>query len=1467
MRTNLLKEKSKLNLCSVILALLALFFLGFLNINTVKALGDDTSIVNVNVPSEILIKMNADGTNAVGDYYVENTGAAPVIVKSVTVNKTGTWNLVESKEAYGSKEMTLSFNGVDLAEGEALDLGDVKLKSGEKYEPSLDVKRGVVMADDTEESFEVLMGFEVAESKLINGPEFNEKIKSLGNFTKVIFSNEAIPSDAQSVDVSEKQDGSILAWNNQGTVTVSNQAEGLKIVFNEDSTNMFESDVQSIDFGKGIIDTEQIVDASYMFANCPKLSLIDMSEFSLPSVQEINYLYEDDDLLMRIITPVDLSSSAIQRGNDEIQRSKGYRASLYLDDALSEVDHSKSLPTEENIPHEIFAIAINNNTESGSLGGYLCDLYPNVEHIIFSNSNIPSDIIIENEYSRVIDTDGKDFFVYSEDEGRTVILTNNDPRGKIVINNYEEMFRGLNKLKSIDFGQNVIEGSIETISAVFGSGNALSSTVNMFEDCVSLESIDLSALNLSMLEDMYSMFSGCSSLNALNFGNNIDTSNVSDMSHMFFGCTSLEEIDLSDLSFTALRNATRMFYYCRALNKVTFPDTIESSSLFDASEMFGECASLAEIDLSAFDFSNVVVMYSMFEGCENLATIKTPHSINADISEGSLENVTSKTFYDESDSYKEYPAGTFPTGISESHTLVSEVPNAELTIGPDFNTKIKSLYSNSDSIKKIVFSQEAIPADAKSVDVSEAQDGSVIAWTSGDGTITITSQNPNIKIAFNEDSSNMFMSLYYVESIDFGEDVISTSNVSSLSTMFYATGLNAETFSLDLSEMDTGRVIYMEEMFAEAGKNATTFSLNLNGWNTSNVSDMPFMFNVAGKNANTWSITGLENWDVSNVENMEGMFAEAGYNAAIFSLDLSNWNVSKVLDTNYMFAYTGQNATAFSLDLSGWNVSSVTDMRYMFQYAGENAISWALKTPINIPADANKDDILRSLTVYDASNNYELMDEDGANFPTENSESHTLVKEKPVTYNITYNLDGGTLSENAPITYEKGKGLDILPTATKEGYEFIGWRKKDDRLVDNFEYNEDLLFLATEAESTQFSYNSDKDNLFELASFLSNVESADEMSIKFTLNKDADLIIATSFLSVETEDLNEMFYQQYFEDVKITDENGDEYTFSVNMPVSFKKGTYTITMKKGNATQDELYSFWLGIYAANKYEQISSEETGDITLEAYYQPVLEKVAYLDRDKMIGSFGAKNIVFSNEPLEGKFRLLALPNFDSDNSPQRVFWLIIGDTMYIAPEHSGVTMYAPEDCSELFSLNVEIEHIDFENFDTSYVKNMENMLRVYDSLDVSRFNTSNVENINGLFRGYNLDNVIGIKNLDTSNVKTMMSTFANTSKTGNFALNWNVNNVENMVGIFSGADIDELDISSWVLKDGINVERSFEVAKINTIHTPRIIPSNVSGSFETYYDYYDQTDGYKEYPAGTFPTGISESHTLVTEKPVS
>ena len=46
-------------------------------------------------------------------------------------------------------------------------------------------------------------------------------------------------------------------------------------------------------------------------------------------------------------------------------------------------------------------------------------------------------------------------------------------------------------------------------------------------------------------------------------------------------------------------------------------------------------------------------------------------------------------------------------------------------------------------------------------------------------------------------------------------------------------------------------------------------------------------------------------------------------------------------------------------------------------------------------------------------------------------------------YNITYILNGGSFTSDVVYEYEDGIGLEILPTAEKDGYEFLGWFYKD----------------------------------------------------------------------------------------------------------------------------------------------------------------------------------------------------------------------------------------------------------------------------------------------------------------------------------------------------------------------------------------------------------------------------------------
>ena len=49
-------------------------------------------------------------------------------------------------------------------------------------------------------------------------------------------------------------------------------------------------------------------------------------------------------------------------------------------------------------------------------------------------------------------------------------------------------------------------------------------------------------------------------------------------------------------------------------------------------------------------------------------------------------------------------------------------------------------------------------------------------------------------------------------------------------------------------------------------------------------------------------------------------------------------------------------------------------------------------------------------------------------------------EKNPVYSNIVYELDGGTLPEEAPLTYEEGVGC-VLPIPNKDGYNFLGWTK------------------------------------------------------------------------------------------------------------------------------------------------------------------------------------------------------------------------------------------------------------------------------------------------------------------------------------------------------------------------------------------------------------------------------------------
>ena len=173
----------------------------------------------------------------------------------------------------------------------------------------------------------------------------------------------------------------------------------------------------------------------------------------------------------------------------------------------------------------------------------------------------------------------------------------------------------------------------------------------------------------------------------------------------------------------------------------------------------------------------------------------------------------------------------------------------------DYSSKITTITTKNDNI---------VPATAtESWDISEAGDGSVMAYSEDDGT-----GNGTYKVTIG------------------GKGGI----IANESMIGYFSGFSKMT-SIDLSALDTSEVTDMSYMFSEC-MNLT--SLDVSNFDTSQVTDMWTMF------AGCMSLTSLDvsNFDTSEVTDMSLMFFEC---SRLTSLDVSNFDTSSVTNMDSMF--------------------------------------------------------------------------------------------------------------------------------------------------------------------------------------------------------------------------------------------------------------------------------------------------------------------------------------------------------------------------------------------------------------------------------------------------------------------------------------------------------------------------------------------------------------------------------------
>ncbi len=213
-----------------------------------------------------------------------------------------------------------------------------------------------------------------------------------------------------------------------------------------------------------------------------------------------------------------------------------------------------------------------------------------------------------------------------------------------------------------------------------------------------------------------------------------------------------------------------------------------------------------------------------------------------------------------------------------------DTPNTDFHTN-GYKNSVQSITTKSDNI---------VPTTAiESWDISEAGDGSVIAYVENDGDkyshkITIGGKGG---IIANESMISYFRDFNYVTSIDLS--ALDTSEVTNMSHMFYncykLTSINVSIFdtskvtdmsgmfqtcnyltSLDLSNFDTSKVTNMSDMFSSC---SSLTSLDVSSFDTSQVTSMSSMFNSCSK---LTQITVSNKWVVGSSTSTGRMFNNCG---------------------------------------------------------------------------------------------------------------------------------------------------------------------------------------------------------------------------------------------------------------------------------------------------------------------------------------------------------------------------------------------------------------------------------------------------------------------------------------------------------------------------------------------------------------------------------------------------------------
>ncbi len=298
-------------------------------------------------------------------------------------------------------------------------------------------------------------------------------------------------------------------------------------------------------------DTEQVTDMGYMFSNCPKLTTLDLSSFDTQKVTFMSFMFKNDAALTHIyvsksfiLDQVDVDAymfeGCVKLPNFDANYTGKTKAHLYLTYIQPWADYQADTKT-----------------------------------LTFHNDRKQAAVKATAQYELPAAGVDPGWLAYKDDI-TTVVFAESFKNARPV--RCAKWFYDMISLTDIQGMEYLCTDSVNDMS-------------NMFYNCVSLTSLDLSHFNTSEVTTMTYMFYTCAALTELDV-TSFNTQKVDDMSEMFYRCGKLTSLDLSSFDTRKVTNMEYMFFSDALLAHIYVSDLFATDLVTQSNQMFYLCRKL-----------------------------------------------------------------------------------------------------------------------------------------------------------------------------------------------------------------------------------------------------------------------------------------------------------------------------------------------------------------------------------------------------------------------------------------------------------------------------------------------------------------------------------------------------------------------------------------------------------------------------------------------------------------------------------------------------------------------------------------------------------------------------------------------------------------------------------------------------------------------------------------------------------